>query len=59
MIRLGPLEIYIAVSNPNLTSMSQSSLRVITVSSLVYPYFELDFEGDEISKALLMKQETK
>ena len=33
------------------TSMSQFSLRVIEVSSLVYPYFELDFEQNEIRKA--------
>ena len=38
--------------------MSESSLRVIVLPSLVYPYFELDIEQDEIRKALLIKQET-
>ena len=38
--------------------MSESSLRVIVLQSLVYPYFELDIEQDEISKAFLIKQET-
>ena len=42
--------------------MSQFSLyRAIVLPSLVllYPYFELDFEQDEIRKALLIKQETE
>ena len=39
--------------------MSESSLRVIVLPSLVYPYFELDNEQDEIRKALLIKQETE
>ena len=38
--------------------MSQSSLRIIILPSLVYPYFEHDIEQDEIRKALLIKQET-
>ena len=38
--------------------MSESSLRVIVLPSLVFPYFELDIEQDEIRKALLIKQET-
>ena len=29
--------------------MSESSLIVIVLPSLVYPYFKLDFEQDEIS----------
>ena len=37
--------------------MSESSLRVIVLPSLVYPYFELDNKQDEIRKALLIKQE--
>ena len=37
--------------------MSESSLRVILLPSLVYPYFELDNKQDEIRKALLIKQE--
>ena len=49
MIRLGRLEAISLFQIP--TSMSQSSLRVIEVSSLVYPYFELDFERTEIRKA--------
>ena len=40
--------------------MSESSLRVIVLLSLVYPYyFELDIEQNEIRKALLIKQETE
>ena len=39
--------------------MSESSLRVIVLQSLVYPYFQLDIKQDEISKALLIKQETE
>ena len=30
--------------------MSESSLIVIVLSSLVYPYFKLDIEQDEISR---------
>ena len=37
--------------------MSESSLRIIVLPSLVYPYFEHDIEEDEIRKALLIKQE--
>ena len=39
--------------------MSESSLRVIVLPSLVYPYFEHDIEQDEICKALLSKQEAE
>ena len=39
--------------------MSESSLRVIVLPSLVYPYFELDNKQDEIRKSLLIKQETE
>ena len=39
--------------------MRESSLRVIVLPSLVYPYFELDIEQDEIRKALLIKNETE
>ena len=39
--------------------MSESSLRVIVLPLLVYPYFELDIDQDEIRKALLIKQETE
>ena len=38
------------------TSMSESSLWVIVLPSLVYPSFELDIEQDEIRKALLSKK---
>ena len=42
------------------TSMSESSLRVTVLPSfIVYPYFELDIDQDEIGKALLNKQETE
>ena len=33
--------------------------RVILLSSLVYPYYELDIKQDEIHKALLIKQQTE
>jgi len=39
--------------------MSESSLIVIVLSSLVYPYFKLDVEQDEIRQALLIKQESE
>ena len=40
--------------------MSESSLRVIVLLSLVYPYFKHDIEQDEICKAsLIIKQETE
>ena len=40
---------------------SESSLKVIVLPSLVYPYFELNIEQakDEICKALLIKQGTE
>ena len=39
--------------------MSKSSPRAIVVSSLVYPYFELNIDQDAIRKALLIKQNTE
>ena len=33
--------------------MSESSLRVIVLPSLVYPYFEHDIEQDEIMQSLV------
>ena len=38
--------------------MSESLLIVIVLSSLVYPYFKLDVEQDEMRQALLIKQES-
>ena len=38
------------------TSMSESSLRIIVLPLLIYPYFRLDIEQDEICKALFIKQ---
>ena len=38
--------------------MSKSLLRVTVLPSLVYPYFELRIEQDEIRKPWLIKQET-
>ena len=32
---------------------------IMVLPSLVYPYFELDIEQNEIRKALLIKQETE
>ena len=37
--------------------MSESLLRVIVSPSLVYLYFELDIEQDEIRKPWFIKQE--
>ena len=39
--------------------MLESSLIVIVLSSLVYPYFKLDVEQDKIRQALLIKQESE
>ena len=39
------------------TSMPESSLRVINLSSLTYPFFELDIEKYVMFKPLLIKQE--
>ena len=40
--------------------MLESSLIVIVLSSLVYPYFKLDVvDQDEIRQALLIKQESE
>ena len=50
LIRLGRQEIHITVTNP-ITSMSECSLRVIVLLSLVYPYSKLNIEQDEIRKA--------
>ena len=39
--------------------MSEYSLRIIVLPSLVYPCFKRDIEQDEIRIALLIKQETE
>ena len=39
--------------------MSESSVIVIVLPSLVYPYFKLGIEQDDIYKPLLIKQETE
>ena len=39
--------------------MSESSVIVIVLPSLVYPYFKLGIEQDEICKPLLIKPETE
>ena len=39
------------------TSMPESLLRVINLSSLTYPFFELDIEQYVMFKPLLIKQE--
>ena len=51
-------EIHITVTNP-ITFMSECSLRVIVLLSLVYPYSKLDIEQDEIRKAWFVNQGTK
>ena len=50
LIRLGRLEIHIALSNPKIDVRIVAWLIVLPY--LVYPYFELDIELDEICKAL-------
>ena len=37
--------------------MLETSLSLIVVPSLVYPYFKLHIEQEKICKALLIKQE--
>ena len=39
--------------------MSESSVIVIVLPSLVYPYFKLEIEQDETCKPLIIKQETE
>ena len=39
--------------------MSECSLRVIELLSLVYPYSKLDIEQDEICKAWFVNRRTK
>ena len=51
-------EIHITVTNP-ITFMSESSLRVIVLLSLVYPYSKLDIEQDEIRKAWFVNRGRK
>ena len=58
LIRLGRQEIHISVTNP-IKSMSECSLRVIELLSLVYPYSKLDIEQDEICKAWFVNRRTK
>ena len=55
LIRLGRLEIRFQIP----TSMSESSVIVIVLPSLVYPYFKLEIEQDETCKPLIIKQETE
>ena len=50
LIRLGRLEIHVALSNLKIDVRIVA--RVIVLPYLVYPYFELDIELDEIYKAL-------
>ena len=51
LIRLGHLEIYIFLSNPNIdVRILAQGYYVIVLPSLVYPYFELEIEQDEIRK---------
>ena len=57
LIRLCRQEIHITVTNP-ITSMSECSLRVIVLLSLVYPYW-LDIEQDEIRKAWFVNRGRK
>ena len=39
--------------------MSESSLKVIMLPSLAYPYLKLNVEQDTIRKAFLIKRETE
>ena len=51
-------DLYIALSNTSIdvSSLAQGYCAAIVI---VYPYFKLDIEQDEIHKALKIKQETK
>ena len=51
-------EIHITVTNP-ITFMSECSLRVIVLLSLVYPYSKLDIEQDEIREAWFVNRGRK
>ena len=51
-------EIHITVTNP-ITFISECSLRVIVLLSLVYPYSKLDIEQDEIRKAWFVNRGRK
>ena len=55
LIRLGRLEIHFQIP----TWMSESSVIVIVLPSLVYPHFKLEIEQDEPCKPLIIKQETE
>ena len=55
LIRLGLLEVPIALSNPN-NLMSESMLRVIVLPLLVYPYFKLDSDQDQYNIILHSKK---
>ena len=39
--------------------MSESSLKVFVLPSLVYLYYELDIRQDDVRKSLLIKQESE
>ena len=41
------------------TSMPESLFKLIVLSSLVYPYVELENEQNVMSRPLLIKQETE
>ena len=58
LIRLGRQEIHITDTNP-ITSMSECSLRVIVLLSLVYHYSKLDIAQDEIRKAWFVNRGRK
>ena len=45
--------------NPNIDVRILTIVLLSLVRALVYPYFELNIEQDEIHKASLIKQETE
>ena len=55
LIRLGLLEVPIALSSPN-NLMSESLLRVIVLPLLVYPHFKLDTDQDQYNILLHSKK---
>ena len=55
LIRLGLLEVHIALSNPN-NLMSESLLRVIVLPLLVYPHCKLDTDQDQYNILLHSKK---
>ena len=59
LIRLGRLEIHIAISNPHIDVRIFAQSYCVAIISLSLLRKLLDIEEDEIRKALLFKQESE